>query len=275
MHKRQRLGLFTVADFAIFSRTTKDTLLYYDRIGLLSPVIRGANNYRYYSSDQLAIVNVIRTYQALGMSLDEIKELKDHRTPEDVYDRFAHQVKEIDAKIDEWVRARKLLNTIRGTIHTVLNINEEAITVQFMPAEAIVLGDLNDYSRGRNDYDALLRFYNTMREKYCELDYNYPVWALFSEDRIKRRDWKWPDRYYFYNPEGHDKRPAALYAIGYTRCGYGQGGELYNRILSYIDKHNFEICGDAYEEYPLNELSVVKDNNYLMRVMITVREKHK
>jgi len=107
------------------------------------------------------------------------------------------------------------------------------------------------------------------------MDLNYPVWAIYSGERIKKGDWVWPDRYYFYNPEGHDRKPAALYAIGYSRGGYGQTSDLYRRLLGYIDSNGFEVCGDSYEEYPLNEVTVVEDNNYLIRAMIEVREKSK
>ena len=267
-------GLFTVNEFATFSRTTKDTLRHYDRIGLLTPISRGANNYRYYSSGQLAVVNVIRTFQALGMTLDEMKQDMDNLSPTLVEDLFERQITKIDQKIEEWVRAQKLLFALRKSIHSVSYIDENSLSVQFMPAEAIVLGDLNDYSRGRNDYDALLSFYHSMNEKFPNLDLNYPVWGFFSEERVKKGDWKWPDRYYFYNPEGRDKRPAALYAIGYTHGGYGHCGELYVRLIEYINSNGFEICGDIYEEYPLNEVCVTDSNHYLIRVMITVREKH-
>lgn len=264
---------FTVGNFAKFSRTTRDTLHHYDKIGLLSPMLRGENNYRYYSSGQLAIVNVIRTLQELGLSLTEIKVLKDNRTPENTDEVFMRQIERIDLKIDEWVRARKLLFTLRKSIHSALHAEEPSITIQYLPAEAIILGDLNDYSKGRNDYDALISFYKDISNKYPNLDMNYPVWACFSEDRIKQKDWKWPDRYYFYNPDGNDKRPAGLYAIGYTRGGYGQCGDFYNQITDYIDGNGFEICGDAFEEYPLNELCISDDTNYLIRVMIAVHEK--
>jgi DNA-binding transcriptional MerR regulator len=266
--------LFTVGDFAKFSRVTRDTLHHYDRIGLLSPVLRGdENNYRYYSSGQLPVVNVIRTLRESGLPLSVIKELKDSRTPE-VFDTIiTRQIENIDLKINEWVRIRKLIFTLHNTVRSALNIDERAITIQFMPAEAIILGGLNDYSRDRNDYDALYSFFNDMNAKHPNLDMNYSVWGLFSEDRIKRGDWKWPDRYYFYNPEGYDRRPAAFYAIGYARGGYGQTGDLYRRIINYIDKNGFEICGDAFEEYPLNELCISDETNYLIRVMITVREK--
>jgi len=207
------------------------------------------------------------------MTLSEIKSIKDGRTPESMNELLSRQIEHIDAKIDEWVRARKLLLTLSQTISSALGVNEEEITVQSLPAQAIVLGDLNNYSKGRNDYDAFLTFYKTTNKKYPDLDLNYPVWGLFSQERIKRGDWVWPERYYFYNPEGPDQRPAALYAIGYTRGGYGQTNELYPRMIDYINKNGLEICGDTYEEYPLNELTVHNDKDYLIRAMITVCEK--
>ena len=265
--------IFTVAEFADFTRTTRDTLLHYEKIGLLSPESRGENNYRYYSNGQLAIVNLIRTCKALGMTLAEIKALKANRSPELVAELLEEQMISIDHKIKEWLRARKLLHALKDTIHSTYGIEEDSITIKFAQAEAIVLGDLNDYSEGNTDYDALLNFYRTCSKKYPDLDLNYPVWGMFSEERIKRRDWVWPDRYYLYNPEGHDMKPASLYAFGYAREGYGHGGALYERMIDYIDGNGFEVCGPAYEEYPLNEVCIIDEKNYLMRLMITVREK--
>jgi DNA-binding transcriptional MerR regulator len=265
---------FSISEFAKFSRTTRDTLRHYDRIGLLSPATRGENNYRYYSSAQLAMVNVIRILQESGMTLNEIKKLKDNRSPELMDDLLARQIKKIDIITEEWANSRKLLATLQNSITSALNVNEEEITVRFMQEKPIILGDLNDYSRGRNAYDALVSFYNDIHKKHPDLNLNYSVWGTFSQDRIKQLDWIWPDRYYFNNPVGSDIKPAALYAVGYKRGDYGQSDELYRRIIDYIDNNGFEICGDAYEEYPLNEVCTTESKNYLMQVMITVREKN-
>ena len=265
--------IFSIKEFAKFSRTTRDALLYYDSIGLLSPASRGENKYRYYSAEQLGVVNLIRTCQELGMSLAQIKQVASHRTPEIVSELLEGQIGLIDAKVDEWIRARKLLRVLKKTIDAVEAVDEESITVEFMPAEAIVLGELNDYSRGRIKGDALLSFYNDCMEKYPDLDLNYSVWGMFTEDRIKERDWHWPSRFFFYNPEGYDKKPAGQYAIGYKRGRYGDSADLYTRLLDYVDAGGFEICGPAFEEYPLNEISVLDEKDYLMRVMIAVREK--
>lgn len=263
--------MLTVSNFAKFARTTRDTLIFYDKIGLLSPAIRSDNNYRYYSHAQLSTINLIRTLQTLGMPLSEIKRLKNMRTPDLVDAVLENQINQINGEINELVRTRELLYYIKSPIHSHLNIDESAITIQFQPEASIILGEQNDYGGDRDDYDALFSFYNKCGEMYPNVSLNYPVWGYFSADRIRNRDWVWPDRYYFYSSEGHDIRPAALYAIGYTRGGYGQCPDLYNRILDYIEANDYEISGPAYEEYPLNELSVLEEKDYLIRVMITVK----
>ena len=263
---------FSVSDFARIARTTRDTLIYYDKIGLLSPAARGENNYRSYSLLQLGIINLIRTLQTLGMPLNEIKRLRNKRTPELIDAVLKNQIKLIDEELGDLARARDLLTQLKTTIHSHLDIDETAITVQYLPDEAILLGKQNDYSGDRNDYDALFSFYASCGELYPDLDLNYPVWGYFSGERIRDRDWVWPDRYYFYTPHGNDKRPAALYATGYTRGWYGQSNDLYTRMLDYIDANGYEICGPVFEEYPLNEICVLEEKDYLIRVMITVKK---
>jgi len=268
-------GYFSISDFARFSRTTRDTLLYYDRIGLLSPHSRGANNYRKYTCGQLAVINVIRTLQELGMSIDEIRRFMDRRTPETCEDVFANQVATIEEMLKRWGGARELLLTFLKQIHSVADADVNEINIRFLPAEPILLGGVNDYSDGRDSYDALYSFYNDVRANHPGVDMNYPVWGIFSKERVTAGDTTWPDRYYMLNPECRDRRPAGLYAIGYAYGGYGKVGGLYGRILEYISANGFVVTGDAYEEYPLNEVCVADDNEYLARVIIAVSEKPK
>ena len=105
------------------------------------------------------------------------------------------------------------------------------------------------------------------------MDLNYPVWSIFGEEQIRSKDWAWPDRFYFYNPDGHDRKPAALYVIGYKRGGYGDTYDLFGRLVDYIEANEYEICGSAYVEYPMNEICINDQNNYLIRAMISVKKK--
>lgn len=111
--------LFSLGDFLKFSRTTRDRLHHYDKIGLLPPAVRGKNKFRYYSSGQMPVINLIRTLLELGMTLDEIKRLRDLRTPERMDDMLTQQMEKIDKKVMDWLRARQLLSTLQASIRFV------------------------------------------------------------------------------------------------------------------------------------------------------------
>ena len=140
--------IFSAQEFAKFARTTRDTLVYYEKIGLLTPG-RNRSNYRQYSHDQLATVNLIHTCQALGMKLSEIKELIDNRSPALICQLLEDKIRGIDDTIKDWKRARKLLCILRETIHSVLDVDETGITIQYIPKQSVTFGDLNDYSGNR------------------------------------------------------------------------------------------------------------------------------
>ena len=265
-------GVFSVNSFAKYSRTTKDTLLHYDRIGLLSPSLRGETGYRYYSPEQLSIVNVIRTFKELGLSLNEIKELIDDRNPENFDATFYQKMEILEDKIQDLMDTKKLLETLHHYIQVGRSVDESSLTIEKLPEANMIVGEGNDYSNGRDDYAALNTFYEEVSEKYPHMNLNYPVWGLFAKERIKKKDWKWPDRFYFYHPQGDKIRPAGEYAIAYTRGGYGQCGELYVKMLDFMKEQGYEICGDSYEEYLLNEICIPNDRNYLIRVMISVQK---
>ncbi len=268
--------MLSVGDFAKLSRSTKQTLYYYDKKGLLSPEIRDENNkYRFYSVKQLAVCNTIRILQKLGVPLTEIKTLLVWRTPDLAEDILLRQIGDLGEKQRQIAQAQMLLHITLQSLRSGQRIDENIINVQHFPAQKIVIGEQNDYSDGKTDYDALYTFYQTVSEKYplSEYDTCYPVWGIMSEKHIKKGEWGYPDRYYFFNPMGKDERPAAMYAVGHTRSGYGGGADLFKRMYTYIEQNGYEICGDAYEEYPHNEIGIPDEGNYLVRILITVRKK--
>ena len=65
---------YTPHQVASFFSISKDTLLFYDKIGLFSPALRKENGYRYYSASQLNELDTILTLKDLGIPLSSIKE---------------------------------------------------------------------------------------------------------------------------------------------------------------------------------------------------------
>jgi Cu(I)-responsive transcriptional regulator len=86
-----------------------DTVRYYERAGLLDPKQRLASGYRRYSATELARLRFIRRAQALGFSLEEIRELlalSSRRDVARVKRTAADKVQQIEARIAELQRIR-------------------------------------------------------------------------------------------------------------------------------------------------------------------------
>ena len=68
--------MLQIGQFSKLARTTVKTLRYYDKIGLLKPVmIDEGSHYRYYSEEQLETVRRIALYKKAGMSNDAILQI--------------------------------------------------------------------------------------------------------------------------------------------------------------------------------------------------------
>ena len=264
-------GLLSISELAKFARITRSALIFYDNMGLVSPVERGDNNYRYYSPHQVAMTNLINTLQELEVPLKEIIKFSVNRTPEKIISLFSEQHKHIDRQIEKLLSAQKLLLTLKDIIEDGLSVDEEKIEVRRHEEESILIGPQIDYSDGTTIEEALLDFYKYWNNKDDDLDLNYPVWAIFSEERVKRGDWVGPDKFYFKMPEAPDRKPAGLYVTGYTRGYYGQSDALYKKLMAYIEKNGLEICGPSYEMFLHNEISITDPFNYLMRISIHVK----
>ncbi|MDR1530864.1 MAG: MerR family transcriptional regulator [Clostridiales bacterium] len=264
--------LFSISEAASMARVTRAALLHYDKLGLLPPQARGENNYRYYTDEQISLVNFVRTLQQLEMPLRDIRKIEKMRTPEIMLALLSKQLAHIAGDIEKLRRAEKLLLTLKNTIEEAVAVDENKIEAHWAKAERIFLGPQNDYSNGRTLNHALLDFYRYCKRRDSSIDLNYSAWGVYSEERIKRGDWVWPDKFYLNMPDGPDEKPAGLYITGYDRGNYGRSDALYKRLTAFIKEHGYEICGPTYETYPLNEISVCDPNNYLMRISITVRE---
>jgi DNA-binding transcriptional MerR regulator len=214
------------------------------------------------------------TLRELGIPLKDIVGILQHRTPESVIALFSEQNKRIDNNIARLLKSKKLLTTLKSIIEDALDVDESKIEVRWVEEESIYLGPQIDYSTGKTIQEATHDFYKYCNDRDKNMDLNYPVWGVYSEERVKRGDWVGPDRFYFKMPDAPDKKPEGLYLIGYTRGDYGQNThELYTKLLEYAKKHDLEICGPAYETYPLNEISIIDSHNYLIRISLTVKQR--
>ena len=92
------MSYFTTGEFAKLCKVNKQTLFYYDRIGLLSPAIKKENGYRYYSIRQFEVFSVIELFKNMGMSLKDIQSFIQNKSPESFLQLMYEQKEEIAKK---------------------------------------------------------------------------------------------------------------------------------------------------------------------------------
>lgn len=92
--------LITVGEFAKLANTSKRTLHWYDKKGLLKPAYIDTNNYRYYHPNQVIDFQVIYLMRSLNFSLDDIGNyLEDEKNWQDL---FKHKEKDIKAELQKF-----------------------------------------------------------------------------------------------------------------------------------------------------------------------------
>ena len=78
--------MYTIGQFSRICRVTAKALRHYEKIGLLAPArVKPVNQYRYYTSEQVALLNQITFMKELGIPLKVIKRMIDRQEgPEEV-----------------------------------------------------------------------------------------------------------------------------------------------------------------------------------------------
>ena len=73
--------MFSIGELARYQNISKQTLIFYDKIGLFRPAyVDPDNKYRYYKASQIDYLDTILIMKELGYSLGEIKEHKNNYT---------------------------------------------------------------------------------------------------------------------------------------------------------------------------------------------------
>lgn len=69
--------MYTIGQVAKKFSLSRSTLIYYDRIGVLTPGGRSGSNYRLYSEEDMAKMDRIQLFRSAGLSLESIASLLD------------------------------------------------------------------------------------------------------------------------------------------------------------------------------------------------------
>ena len=172
-------------EFARLCRTTKETLRHYDRIGLLSPAVRGQNGYRFYTVAQFADFSLISALQSTGLSLSEIQVFMGQPGSDALYDVLRERIEALESQRRELHRKQQVLEGALAQAERLRGWLDESEGTQTAPEgyrwriarcdEEYFLETATPYADGNEE-----RFMEALLEHldYCE---SYGWSAVFQE----------------------------------------------------------------------------------------------
>lgn len=256
----------TISEFSKVTGIKPENLRYYHKIKLLSPEYRGENGYRYYTRSQLNTAYLIISLREIGISIDEIKDYIEGRTPDKMFSLFKSQELHILNEMKKLQSILEIMKLYTNMAKDALKYDENTMFIEHKEKEPLFIGP---QITAKSLDDSVMNFYDYAAKNGFEL--GYPLGAIIHHDKLISDEELTPSRYYFKveNNENYYKLEGE-YAVLYGRCPYGESEHLYEKLLSFIKENNYKVCGDSYEEYPLNELSTINEDEYCVKIEIMV-----
>ena len=117
---------FSVGEISKLTNVPIQTLIYYDKMGLLKPAyINEQNNYRYYSVNQFIKIDLLKQCKVIGLSLKEIEELlKNEISVDSMLKLIDQQRKVLDNKIQELESVKSYINFLGDRLKETKKIEE-------------------------------------------------------------------------------------------------------------------------------------------------------
>jgi DNA-binding transcriptional MerR regulator/effector-binding domain-containing protein len=244
----------TAAEFAKFCGTTRDTLLWYDKLGLLKPDIVGENGYRYYSLTQYVNFDVIKLMKQSGSSLSEIHTLLEDMSKNITSDFFDNRINIISEQIRQLTMMRHNMTDIKNSMlmSETCEYNKPQLVVT-EPASMVAVKRIKvenpSYEEGFAEF---VKQYSLLRKLY-ENDanvHNYPLGAVLSLDEFMKG--RLEQLYYFFDTDYGAGHPVINRPGGYTvtichKGPYEDAKFTLDIAFNFIRNHGMTAYDSIYE----------------------------
>ena len=144
------------------------TLRHYEKVGILKPsYINEETGYRYYSMKDFNPIDLIKQCKAMGLSLEEIKEVTNNYTSlESIVDILGNQKKIISNKIKELENIKKKIENLESKIDFSLNKGIEEIFIKHNEERKFIQYNFTD--RFSDEFEINLRKILLEVERKCK-----------------------------------------------------------------------------------------------------------
>lgn len=270
--------IYSIGETAKIHGISKQTLIYYDKIDLLKPHSYDPNNnYRYYTMEEFATLDIILLLKEIGVPLAQIKDYLKNRNIVSSIALFKQQEQRLEKRI-------RILKHLQAKIKNKLIVfqdyeesayEEDIVFIKDHPAYHVIEMEIKDPGGIPELEIAMKKLMQYMRDK--NYIFNYQVGTTIQYERLMNR--------LFYENQTiltfvdkplkdiHYKHiNSATYVTIYFKGNYNSFHKPYEQLFRYINEHHYEIIGPSYELNITDLYSVHDNNEYITEIRIPIKK---
>lgn len=176
--------------------TTRDTLLHYEKIGLVSPKKDNSNGYRYYDIEDLNCLTDIFFLKKLNLPLSDINKAIKNSTPTDILEIIKEKENHLQEEMNKLKELQKTLHSMKLNVQSCINnldkleLREEAETFLFIEiTKKDKFNDFIDIIEGMIDIVEGAEVINKSFLEYTNFTFLIEEGALFDKDADQKIKW--------------------------------------------------------------------------------------
>ncbi len=275
--------MFRIGQLASIYKISGKTLRYYDELGLLRPrYVDETTGYRYYTPDQLPILNEIFLLKEMGLSLKEITYLlqeevdKDHTLLKGVLEL---KQLELDRQIHDLSKKKQTIELLKKKLdhNGGIKLSSFQVGIKSIPEMQVASlnASINTYSTQEKLWAELLDYLNKCRIRTGNERYTIYFDSIYKDDEIhveilKRVLAPFPEteRIKCKVQEAYEAAAFLLHTGDHESVI-----DSYEAIFTWIDENDYEIIGNIREEFHMDDYTTDNPKEFVTEIQIPVKKR--
>lgn len=271
-------NLFSIGEVSKYQNISKQTLIFYDKIGLFRPAyVDPDNGYRYYSAGQIDYLDTILIMKKIGFSLNEIKTHMQHYNIDSSLTALRNQISVIDRQIEELrlIRSRVLHRCEQMEASKTYRKNDNTVIVEDMDVQYILFQPVEKPYTLKEISIATKKCFASSFQKQLPIFFQSGVIVPLQHIREGR----FTEAVMAFLPiektdraENIKQLPAGKCVSIYHVGDYLSIGRSYQKLLKYCKNNSYKILSDAYEFCINDYLTSHDENEYITKIVFYVEQ---
>ena len=257
---------YTISEISKLYNIGKDSLRYYEKLGILCPK-RAENGYRLYTTHDIYRLNVIKDMRSLGFSMQQIQQYLDQRSVDNSIDMFKKEIGLIDQKIEQLQSMKEKAEQCLFELEKSKSLTFNCFEIIDMPVRKCVT--LKESFQDEDDVDFLLTKLSSRYESalfsvgncntglIADLENEKYISVIIMGDTLTEAEYIWPEgKYLVFNVHGK------------MNLGFGHMKEM----KKFLADHGMRYDSHALELFIIDSHETADEEEFISQFQIRLED---